>query len=481
MFLRKNRIGTLVGRVRISLIILLAFAAIVGLVIGSSAALLPRNGQITHGVKVNSINLGGMTEAQAKELLTGPLTAATKATVHLSAGGQKRAASLRELGIHADLQATVHAAYAIGRENGLLARLANVLHARWGGVHLSPVYVMDDKAAKAVLSGLGSLINREPLDASAYWNGSQVVVNEGHSGAKLDAPASLKIIKSAVYDALAARKPIPTTVELPYREKHPHVTAKALQDVDTVLGSFSTSYGSSSRNRINNIVTAAEAINHHVLLPGEVFSFNKTVGPRTEDSGFMAAPVIINGEMEQGLGGGICQVSTTLYNAVLFSGLNIVTRNHHSIPSHYVAPGLDATVSYGSLDFRFRNSSDAPVVIETQSQGRRLLVRILGKGPAPVVKLVRSDIHSLPGRTITKNDPTLPKGTKTTEQKGSGGIAVTVTRIVGTGSDAKSEVLSHDRYPGQPTVIVVGTGARKPTTPVSSTEPITAIAKPAAN
>src|SRR5205823_2528692 len=156
------------------------------------------------------------------------------------------------------------------------------------------------------------------------------------------------------------------------------VTADHLGSINTVLAAYSTSMGGSSRNRRHNIQVACQAIDGTVLMPGEVFSYNDTVGPRSERAGFRTAPVIIHGELVPGTGGGICQVSSTLYNVALLGGLKIVRRSHHQFPVHYVPPGRDATVAYGSLDLRFANSLPRPVALDVKTAGSRVVIHLYG-------------------------------------------------------------------------------------------------------
>jgi vancomycin resistance protein YoaR len=168
------------------------------------------------------------------------------------------------------------------------------------------------------------------------------------------------------------------------------------------------------------------------------------------------APVIINGELNQGLGGGMCQVSTTLYNAVLLANLEITSRTHHSIPSHYVPLGMDATVVYGAKDFQFKNNTSSIIVVQTLVSNRTLTMRILGKGPKPVVKMERSGLYTGSYKIRTEKNAALAPGIKKVLKKGSPGRGVTVYRVVGIGKDAKREFISEDKYPGETRVMQVG-------------------------
>lgn len=405
-------------------------------------------------------NIGGLSRAVARGRIAARVGQVTGQPVTLAAGGGRREVTLAALGVDADVEATLQAATAIGRSGSLPQRITTVLRAHRAGIVISPKLRFTESRTQALVSALAQQINVPPSDAAATWDAGKVRITPERRGAKLDEPASRKQIVAYAQTVLrtgdsgAARR-----LDLPYREKVPRVTAEALGAVDTVLGELTTSFTTSSSNRATNVTTAAKAINGTVLMPGETFSFNKVVGPRDADNGFRTAPVIVNGQLTPGMGGGICQVSSTLYNAVLRANLQIVSRSHHSLPVHYVPPGLDATVSYGAIDFRFRNASATPVVIETVIRGRTITARVLGQGPAPIVKLERSGIAALGGRTVTYKDKTLPYGMRVVAKKGSNGIAVTVTRIVGEGDTAKREVISRDKYLGEATVVRVGTGA----------------------
>lgn len=147
------------------------------------------------------------------------------------------------------------------------------------------------------------------------------------------------------------------------------------------IGSYLT-YISGSEARVSNIKLAAAAINNTLIYPGKIFSFNKTVGPRTPERGYKEAPVIVGGGMSMDAGGGICQVSSTLYNAALRAGMEIIERHPHSISIHYVPAGKDAAVAYNYLDLQFRNNNPTPVFIKGFVSGQRIVVTLLGCRPS---------------------------------------------------------------------------------------------------
>lgn len=168
-----------------------------------------------------------------------------------------------------------------------------------------------------------------------------------------------------------------STLEVPLQAIYPNVDSELLGDIRIKkIGRYVTSFDFNKKERNNNIYLAAEAINNFVLFPGETFSFNQVVGERTIEKGYLHAPVIIEGEFSEDIGGGICQVSSTLFNAVDNAGLKIIKRYSHSRKVSYVPPGRDATVSWNGPDFVFANEYNQPILIRSKVLGNNLIVEI---------------------------------------------------------------------------------------------------------
>jgi vancomycin resistance protein YoaR len=166
-------------------------------------------------------------------------------------------------------------------------------------------------------------------------------------------------------------------MKVPKKKLYPKVDSELLSDIRTTeLGSYMTYFRASNKERSHNIRLAAEAINNYVVFPGEEFSFNKVVGKRTVDKGYKRAPVIVKGELSEDIGGGICQVSSTLFNAVSLKGIKIVERYSHSRSVPYVPPGRDATVSWWGPDFVFKNEYSHPILIRAKAEEGKMIIRI---------------------------------------------------------------------------------------------------------
>lgn len=174
---------------------------------------------------------------------------------------------------------------------------------------------------------------------------------------------------------------LPSRLQVPMIPLIPRVTAQHLKQIKGPIASFTTRYNPRDRNRTHNLKKVAERLNGAIVLPGEVFSFNQRVGPREPKYGYRVAKIYVRRRLTEGVGGGTCQVSSTLYNAVLLAGLKVVERHHHSLTVPYISPGRDATVAYGLLDFRFQNTTSAPLLIQARAKGGKLKIVLYGSTP----------------------------------------------------------------------------------------------------
>ncbi len=194
-------------------------------------------------------------------------------------------------------------------------------------------------------------------------------------------------------------------IEVPEMDIYPRVDSELLAHIRVQqIGQYVTYFNSKNENRSHNITLAAEAIDNHVIYPGETFSFNKVVGKRTQGKGYMRAPIIVRGELSEGIGGGICQVSSTLFNAVDRAGLKIVERYSHSKRVPYVPSGRDATVSWYGPDFRFQNKYNQPILLRAKRYGGSI-----------VVQLYSSEVINYEPRKVPKATTSHPKEIHTSD------------------------------------------------------------------
>lgn len=254
-----------------------------------------------------------------------------------------------------------------------LPTLYRTIHRRFFGVR-SEVYLAEqnmeyyyENEVRVIVEQMARAKMRPPKNATIEKLTGEIVPHQNGLYFDLDA-----IVHSVVH------APAKTRIELSGIEVVPFIRTEHLAELTDLLGDFSTPL-LGSPGRVENIRLSLAAINNTLVLPGEVFSFNEVVGERTVERGYKNAPIILGEAVVPGVGGGICQSSTTLYNAVREAGMAIVERRIHSIAPSYIRHGLDAAVAWPYTDFKFRNDSTTPVIVKAEIQGWRVRVWVLGK------------------------------------------------------------------------------------------------------
>lgn len=320
---------------------------------------------------------------------------------------------IKEVGLGMDVEEVLRRAYEIGRKGWASAFREAWICLREGIDIKVEISVKDKRRWENFLSFLRKSVNKPPRDARPIVEGGRVVeIMPAESGYEVDEEKLLKML------AEWREK----SIELPMKVLLPKVREEDLEGME-LLSEFSTSLTGSSVGRRLNIKKAVTAIDGTLISPGESFSFNEKVGPRVSERGYKIAPVMVRGELVPGVGGGVCQVSTTLYNAVLLAGLKVIRREHHARPVKYVSPGRDATVVYGYTDLVFKNQKEAPVYIQGEIKGGRIRFRIFGRRDFKDIKVYTNVVR-----------------------KGDGTIIAKTYRVIDVGSKKRSELISTDIY-----------------------------------
>jgi len=292
----------------------------------------------------------------------------------------------------------------------------------------------------------------EPQDASYKIENQKLTIIDEKTGVDIDVAKAKEIIESTPGDV----------VRIPVILTNPEVTAEKINAelFPDLLATYSSNYSASNVSRSHNVALSSQLISNTVLAPGDVFSYNDTVGPRTAARGFREAGVYVGNKVEQGIGGGICQVSSTLFNTVVLSDLKIVYRTNHSLPVSYVPLGRDATVSYGSIDFKFSNSTNAPIKIVASASNGKNVVSIYGtkQHPGRTIEITTECTGTYAPKVKTVEDPELAVGVVEVDEEGSKGSSYVTYKITKeNGAVVKSEVLTKSTYSGTDRVERVGT------------------------
>ena len=244
------------------------------------------------------------------------------------------------------------------------------------------------------------------------------------------------------------------------------------------LSTFTTRYDVSDVDRTTNLELACEKLNGKVILPGETFSYNQTLGARTASAGYKNAKIYSAGEVVDGIGGGICQISSTLYNAVLMANLEIVERRNHQFVTSYVPAGRDATVVYGSTDFKFKNTRQYPIRLVATAKNGIATVTVYGikEEKEYTFSFSTKTVASIPYTTKYEEDASLPEGTEKVKQKGANGLKTEtyITKMLD-GKVISTTLLSKDTYNAMTRIVLRGTkkitnNTTNTTTPVQPAE-----------
>ena len=453
---------------------LAALALLAAVTVGIAAAQFRRADTMAPNVTIAGVKVGGLSAPQAKQAILKSWAPTLPTEVQLRYEGGSAKASPRELGAQLNLDEAIQQALRVGREGSLLALVVQHVKLRSKGVDVAVASAVDAATLEGYLKGIAPNIERTPRNADIRVVGERVEVVPGEDGRRLDVAASVSRLTKALAN------PSLTTADLVVTTRTPAIRAEDLQHLEVVLASYTTHYRTWQTDRTHNLGLALGNLSRAVLMPGDSLSLNDRIGPRLEERGYRSAPIFVNGEVEPSTGGGVCQVATTVYNAALLAGLDVVERHHHSRPVDYAPSGRDATVYWGQFDLRIRNPLSHPILFLGDIDGGEMTVRILGsRADRCDVDIDRSGVSTLSFGTKEVPDPNLEQGKREVETKGRSGVHVTVSRTIKReGQPPKTETLHTDTYSPQTQVVRVGT--MPPTIPPGTLPPGTVPGKPGA-
>ena len=485
---RKNA-ATLVGAGLIVLIVLGALGFC-----GYTAYSVLMGGDIFPGVRMGECDLSGMDRGEARSALEKAYgDSAIDAVIDIQAGDQLFTLSADECGLVYDIPASIDQAYAYGRQGGFIYRARQYWSTRRDPQQMELVTVLDRNVLQARVDEVAAAVE-QPMAPSSYSYADGVIsLDKGQTGYSLDKEhlyaaldnklrtadftpmeavrkeAHPQALNAAVIAAAVNCDVVQTTLDLEadptggtVREgtlgvnvtesalnaaiasanRHetvqctltqPDYTAaeyKALLFRD-VLGQCTTDFNPGNKGRTTNVLLATDFCNGIILMPGQVFSYNDSVGPRTYERGFKDATVYVGNSAEDGVGGGICQVSSTIYYAALRADLKIVERYAHSRMVTYVPLGEDATVAWGSKDFKFENNTPFPMKVVTSHKTNTLTVKLYGtQTQNKTVKIETTQLSKTPFEVVYEIDETLPLGTEEVKSNGYTGYKTESWRVV---------------------------------------------------
>lgn len=435
----------------------------VGISIGGAMAYGSED-SLPKGFSVAGLELGGLSAGIALEKVQTRVAEweAVSFTVADENGGKLEAPALtlKQLGMSIDASEGI-AEIERFRDMGWLERAKLRIRGADGGDYGMKVTWDRAKFDTAADRAWRPLVIGRPKDATRTINElDEVVYTPETLGRTLNAAGMLEQVQRFEPRNLAgdaATEPVP--LRLTVFEQVPGVTVEKLKEegLDRKIAEFTTSFTTSGEGRSYNVAAAAKALNETLLMPDEVFDYGKIVALAEEKYGWREAPVIVNGKLTPGMGGGICQVSSTLYNAALLAGLDIVERRNHSLAVHYLPAGLDATYADGYINFKFRNSTGKQLLVRTVVENKKLTVKLFGTLPDNVTyktETVQLKVNA-PKTVYVANDK-LTLGKQSTVTKGENGYVVETYRLkLVDGVVAERKRLSRDTYRATDALVAV--------------------------
>ena len=448
----------------------LFFTVSLGLPREMSASVLPifnratveMSDHIAANVTIGDVDCSGMTEAEANQAVQEKVRALQNAEFTLRAGEKTLVASAMDFGLTWKNTNVTKDALLVGRSGNLLARYKNKKDLEQSGKSYDLVFGIDDTETAAFLNANADALAVKAENAGLIRTSTGFDVTGGLPGQALNVQKSLEAIKTAVEGGWNGEN---AEIALVMDETPPAGTREQLLLVKDVLGTFHTDYSSSSASRAFNVEHACSFINGSVVYPGEEFSVYDTIGPTDETNGYELAGAYENGQTVQAYGGGVCQVSSTLYNAVLQAELEVVKRSPHSMLVSYVQPARDAAIAGDYKNFIFRNNTDAPIYIEGWCEGRQINFTIFGHETRPANRTIAFEsvtTADIP-QPVTCTPSADPIGHVATVSGGHAGKEAELWKIVYEDGVEKERILvNQSSYRSTPKTVVIGTQTDNP-------------------
>lgn len=490
------------------------------------------NDKILKNISIMGIDVSNMTIEEANKTLSEIVNEKISEKLILKRDDYETSLNATQINVDFDIQNAVNEAYNIGRKGNIITNNYKILWTMFFGKEIECNFKYSEESLNKKIDDISLKIPGAVVQNSYYIEDEDLVIVKGTKGLlvqkeelsntiineikELDKKydvitiptetvepeeINLEKIRNEIYkepqDAYVSKNP--TTVhthvngvdfaismeeaeEIIKEDKKEYtiplkitIPKKTIEDLGeeafpNKLATYTTRYDPSNKNRSNNIAISSEKIDGTIIMPGEVFSYNQIVGERTIAAGYKEAGAYAGGKVVQDVGGGICQTSSTLYNAALLANLEITDRSNHQFLTSYVSAGRDATVSWGGIDFQFKNTRSYPIKIEASAKNGVCTMSIYGiKEETEYEVVIQSVVLSyIPYTTKYENDPTLEEGKEVVEQSGYTGCTSEAYRILKLNGEVVSKtLLSKDTY--DPMTKIIKRGTKKKTVVIEDT------------
>lgn len=434
--------------------------AICLLAMTSSMTVCAAGETILKGVSIDKLDVSGMTREEALAALESYEKNLGGQSIKLGIGDNVIEAKLSDLGVTFDNEDLVDEAIGVGHAGNIVKRYKDQKDLQHSGKIFPLSWQTNEDTVRAYVENNCTKYDKKAQNASLTRENGAFNFVAGTEGLELNVDSAVRTISDYLENSWTSDNTAVLNLETQVTE--PEGSAEELANIKDLLGSFTTSFSTSSSNRCKNVSSGASHINGTVLYPGEEFSAYETVSPFTEANGYAMAGSYLNGEVVDSMGGGICQVSTTLYNAVLRAELNVTERSPHSMTVHYVDLSEDAAIAGTYKDFKFVNSTEYPIYIEGYTTSdKKITFNIYGKETRDKNRTISFEsqmVSETPATTILQEDAGQGIGYKAVSSKGSSGYVAELYKIVKVnGVETDRIKVNKSTYKGTNRVVTYGT------------------------
>jgi vancomycin resistance protein YoaR len=418
-----------------------------------------KDNTIVKGVFIDEVEVSGMTKEQAEEAVKNFVGDLKKKGVAIMVGSEIVYTTMGDLGYQMEDNENIETALSLGKSGNLVKRYKDMKDIEQGSIIYPLTFIYDETKIKDIVEKDVSAYNIEPVNATIKRKNGEFIYGDHIVGKKVNVDATVQAVATAI-DGWNRQDII---IDAVIEDDLPIYTKDVVEQCNKIIGTYTTQYADSAEGRAANLANGARLINNAVLYPGDVFSAYEYLTPFTEDNGYFVAGAYLQGKVIDSVGGGACQVTTTLYNAILQAELEVVERQPHSMTISYVDLSRDAAIAGTYKDFKFKNNTDVPILIEATTKGRTITFKVWGKETRDTQKreveyvtVVLSETKP-PADVVTK-DPSQPDTYRKVTQSAHTGYKAELYKVVKeNGVEVSRTLVNKSNYAAAPKYVTVGT------------------------
>ncbi len=427
---------------------------------------------ICDGVKIGTVDVSGMTKEEAQKKIDNLIASHEERQIVVQVGEHEIATTCQELGISYEKEAYGEKALAVGKEGNLWERYKEIQKAEDEGVVFELNADLNEENLQAFVEEQCTVYDVKAKNSKLKYENGSLIATKSRIGHELQVEDTVELLKEAI---LSPEESDAVEVTAVVETVEPEYLQEEVAKCTNLLGSYSTTYNSYQIERSTNVATAAGRINGTVVYPGETFSTIEVIKDRTIENGYKSAPEYSSGKVIDGIGGGVCQVSTTLYNAIINAELEIVERSPHSMVVSYVDVSRDAAIAGDYKDFKFKNNTDYPIYLMGSAYSGVLSFKVYGYDQRPDNRTIsfESEITDTidPGKEVVTEDPSLPENYREVTQSAHVGYRAKLWKIVKVdGVQTEKIQINSSAYNPSPQYVTVGKQKESPSPKPSGKE-----------